>query len=137
MTRGGTPSSDANSGNNESNPLAFINPHDIQSIEVLKDASATAIYGSRGANGVVLITTRRGEPGADKVRFTANFSFSRIANRVDVLDAYQYALYRNEQVENSYKYHGKHTLLCLIRESGRIAIPTSLKVSTILHRKIF
>lgn len=104
---GGTPSSDANSGNNESNPLAFINPHDIQSIEVLKDASATAIYGSRGANGVVLITTRRGEPGADKVRFTANFSFSRIANRVDVLDAYQYALYRNEQVENSYKYHGK------------------------------
>lgn len=72
---GGTPSSDANSGNNESNPLAFINPHDIQSIEVLKDASATAIYGSRGANGVVLITTRRGEPGADKVRFTANFSF--------------------------------------------------------------
>ena len=64
MTRGGTPSSDAHSGNNESNPLAFINPHDIQSIEVLKDASATAIYGSRGANGVVLITTRRGEPGA-------------------------------------------------------------------------
>lgn len=105
---GSTPSSDANSNsNNTSNPLSFINPHDIQSIEVLKDASATAIYGSRGANGVVIVTTKRGAEGYDQVEFSANFSFSRIANKVKVLDAHTYALYQNEQDINSYKYDGK------------------------------
>lgn len=93
--------------NNSSNPLAFINPHDIESIEVLKDASATAIYGSRGANGVVIITTKRGEKGFDKIEFSANFSFSRIANKVETLSPYQYALYRNEQDENGAKYNNK------------------------------
>jgi len=51
-----------------SNPLNFINPNDIASIEVLKDASATAIYGSRGANGVIIITTRRGTTGQPTLR---------------------------------------------------------------------
>lgn len=96
----------ANSGSNQSNnPLSFINPHDIQSIEVLKDASATAIYGSRGANGVVIITTKRGDSGYDQVEFSASFSFSRIANRVKVLDAYTYANYINEGRSNSYNYY--------------------------------
>ncbi|MDO4181431.1 MAG: TonB-dependent receptor, partial [Bacteroidales bacterium] len=105
---GSTPSSDANANSNQSsNPLSFINPHDIQSIEVLKDASATAIYGSRGANGVVIVTTKRGEAGFDQVEFSANFSYSRIANRVKVLDAYTYAQYQNEQTLNSYKYSGR------------------------------
>lgn len=95
---GSTPASDANQNNNNtSNPLSFINPHDIQSIEVLKDASATAIYGSRGANGVVIITTKRGEAGYEQVEFSSNFSFSRIANKVKVLDAATYASYINEQ----------------------------------------
>ncbi len=105
---GGTPSSDANSNNNQtSNPLSFINPHDIQSIEVLKDASATAIYGSRGANGVVLITTKRGEQGKDKVQFSSNFSYSAIAKKVKMLDAETYANYINEETINSYNYQGK------------------------------
>lgn len=105
---GSTPTSEANNNSNQtSNPLSFINPHDIQSIEVLKDASATAIYGSRGANGVVIVTTKRGESGNDQVEFSANFSFSRIANRVKVLDAYTYAQYQNEEVLNDYKYSGK------------------------------
>lgn len=93
--------------NNSSNPLSFINPHDIESIEVLKDASATAIYGSRGANGVIIITTKRGEKGYDKVEFSANFSFSKIANKVETLSPYQYALYQNEQDENGAKYNNK------------------------------
>ena len=104
---GDTPASDTNNSQNKSNPLAFINPHDIQSIDVLKDASATAIYGSRGANGVVIITTKRGEKGNEKVEFSANFTFSKIAKRMDVLDAFTYANYQNEQVLNDYKYSNK------------------------------
>lgn len=64
-----------------SNPLANINPNDIESIEVLKDASSTAIYGSRGANGVVLITTKRGKEGKNNITFSSNFSFSNIAHK--------------------------------------------------------
>lgn len=105
---GSTPSSEVNNNNNNSsNPLAFINPHDIESIEVLKDASATAIYGSRGANGVIIITTKRGESGYEKIEFSANFSTSRISNKVNVLNAYQYTQYLNEQDINSYMYDGK------------------------------
>lgn len=104
---GSTPASDTNSSQNKANPLAFINPHDIQSIEVLKDASATAIYGSRGANGVVIITTKRGEKGHEKVEFSANFTFSKIARRVKVLDAFTYANYQNEEVLNDYTYSNK------------------------------
>ena len=62
----GTPSSSANEGNNQfTSPLNMINPNDIEKIEVLKDASATAIYGSRGANGVVIITTKKGQQNDD------------------------------------------------------------------------
>lgn len=103
----GTPSSDANSNNNQSaNPLALINPHNIESIEVLKDASATAIYGSRGANGVIIITTKRGSAGNDKIEVSANFSVSEIGKRVEMLDAYQYSSYINEQTLNDAQYLG-------------------------------
>ena len=104
---GDTPESETNNSTNKNNPLSFINPHDIQSIEVLKDASATAIYGARGANGVVIITTKRGEIGKDQIEFSANIGYSKIARRVDVLDPYTYSLYQNEQVINDYKYKNK------------------------------
>lgn len=109
FTTGGDPSrSETNDGNNASNPLALINPHDIESIEILKDASATAIYGSRGANGVVLITTKRGQnTGYEQVVVSTNFSMSRISNRVNSLDSYRYALYRNEQLENGAIYNNR------------------------------
>lgn len=84
-----------------SNPLANINPNDIESIEILKDASSTAIYGSRGANGVVIITTKRGNSGKSNVTFSSNFSFSKIAKKIDVLDPVTYARYINEQTLNS------------------------------------
>ncbi len=88
------------------NALSFINPHDIASIEVLKDASATAIYGSRGANGVVIITTKQGEKGKPKIEFTTNISISSLRKKVEVLDAYHYARYRNEQQDNGAFYDG-------------------------------
>jgi len=69
----------------------FINPSDVESIEVLKDASATAIYGARGANGVILITTKKGEKGATKINFTASFGVQNLTGKLDVADAKQFA----------------------------------------------
>ncbi len=77
-------------GNPGSNPLNFINPSDIVSIDILKDASATAIYGSRGAYGVVLITTKRGKSGEPKVDVNMSIGQASIMNRIEVLDAAQF-----------------------------------------------
>ena len=101
----GTPSSDANGSNGpKTNPLSMINPNDIEKIEVLKDASATAIYGSRGANGVVIITTKKGQAGRPKVEVNMSWSFQHIGKRVNMLDPYTYALYQNEAAANSRYY---------------------------------
>jgi|AntAceMinimDraft_5_1070358.scaffolds.fasta_scaffold06797_1 iron complex outermembrane receptor protein len=67
------------------NPLNFLNPDDIASIDVLKDASATAIYGSRGSNGVVIITTKTGSSKETKVDYTTFVGFSTVANRINIL----------------------------------------------------
>lgn len=74
----------------DANPLNFINPNDIASIDILKDASATAIYGSRGANGVVIITTKRGLTGQPRIDVNASAGISRILKRFDVLDGNEY-----------------------------------------------
>lgn len=72
------------------NPLNFINPNDIASIDVLKDASATAVYGSRAAYGVVLITTKKGQSGAPKIEFSVSTGFSKVAKKLKVLNASQF-----------------------------------------------
>ena len=74
----------------DSNPLNFLNPNDIASVDVLKDASATAIYGSRAAYGVVLITTKRGKSGQARVDVGVASGFSTIMRRLEVLNASQY-----------------------------------------------
>ena len=103
----GVPASGANEGQNQSqNPLSMLNPNDIEKIEVLKDASATAIYGSRGANGVVIITTRKGQQGKPKVELNIRAGVQQIARKVQMLDAYHYALYQNEAASNSRTYEG-------------------------------
>lgn len=76
--------------NNPRNPLNSLNPDDIQSIEVLKDASATAIYGSRGANGVILVTTKNGREGKLKVTYNGYYGTQSVANQLDVLSATEY-----------------------------------------------
>jgi TonB-linked SusC/RagA family outer membrane protein len=78
------------------NALSTINPADIESIEVLKDASATAIYGSRGANGVILITTKKGKRGADLVTYSASFGWSEVSKKLDLLNAKEWAELRND-----------------------------------------
>lgn len=85
-----------NSGQEAQNGLTGINPRDIESIEVLKDASATAIYGSRGANGVVLITTKKGEKGNVKIKAFHTASIRNIRKKYDMLDGVGYAEYQNE-----------------------------------------
>ncbi|MGM0506910.1 MAG: SusC/RagA family TonB-linked outer membrane protein [Bacteroidota bacterium] len=70
--------------------LMDLNPSDIESIEVLKDASATAIYGSRGSNGVILVTTRRGSPGETLIEYSGQVGFQEVTNTVDMMDAEQY-----------------------------------------------
>lgn len=90
------------------NPLSSLSPSDIESVEVLKDASATAIYGSRGANGVVIITTKKGKGDKTNVEFRSTFSTSSPVKKIDVLSAAEYAEYRNELVINGYLYDGKN-----------------------------
>ncbi len=77
----------SNPGNN---PLNFINPADIASIDVLKDASATAIYGSRAAYGVVLITTKKGRAGEPRIEISSSVGFSKLLNKIEVLNAAQF-----------------------------------------------
>ncbi len=91
-------STDANEIQAPQNGLTGLNPRDIESIEILKDASATAIYGSRGANGVVLVTTKQGQKGDGKAKINAygSVEFSMISKKLDVLDGVGYAKYRNE-----------------------------------------
>ena len=87
----------SNSGGvNEVSPLSTINPSDIESVEVLKDASATAIYGSRGANGVVLITTKRGQSGSTRVMYDGYYGIQEVTKTIDVLSASEFAQLENE-----------------------------------------
>lgn len=81
---------DVGGGSPSGNPLNFINPADIASMEVLKDASAAAIFGSRGANGVVLITTKRGLSGAPRIEANVSFGTSKILKQLEVLNGDQY-----------------------------------------------
>ena len=90
-----------NGGQETQNGLNGINPRDIESIQVLKDASATAIYGSRGANGVVMITTKKGKSGKVKVSAFLTSSVRSINNKYNVLDGFGYASYVNEIRENN------------------------------------
>jgi TonB-linked outer membrane protein, SusC/RagA family len=78
------------------NPLSTISPQDIESIEILKDASATAIYGSRGANGVILVTTKKGKEGAARINYTATMGVQKVGNRLKLLNAQDYKRILNE-----------------------------------------
>ncbi|MBO0936676.1 TonB-dependent receptor [Fibrella sp. HMF5335] len=81
---------DNSSTGGATNPLNFLNPQDIEAIDVLKDASATAIYGARGANGVVLITTKKGKAGASSINLSANVGISNLTRPLAVFSADEY-----------------------------------------------
>jgi len=81
--------------------LSALNPDDIETIEILKDAAATAIYGARGANGVVLITTKSGKSGQDKISFNASYGIQHVTRKLDVMNALEYAELVNDAYTNS------------------------------------
>ena len=81
------------------NPLNTINPYDIESIEILKDASATSIYGARAANGVVIVTTKKGKQGKPRITYNFNQSYQEIAKKLEMLNATEYM-----QNSNTYLY---------------------------------
>ena len=83
------------------NPFSYINPADIESIEILKDADATAIYGSRGANGVILITTKKGRSGSTKADINIQSGWGKVAKKMKVLDTRQYLDMRREALKNN------------------------------------
>lgn len=92
-------------GDQFSNAIDFINPNDIVSVEVLKDASSTAIYGARGANGVILVTTRKGKAGESRITYDSQFSVNTIGpNKPQVLNAKQYLAVEDLSYANIQKY---------------------------------
>ncbi len=102
-----TPNSMGASSDNNYSPLVAINPADIEAIEILKDASATAIYGSRGANGVVLITTKGGKNKASEISFSSSLSVSNATKHIDVLSPQEYAEFRNDWETANAKINGE------------------------------
>lgn len=99
-----------NTGSNtESNPLATLNPNDIESINVLKDASAAAIYGARAANGVVIITTKRGKAGQTKVTYDVYTTIAQNRGTFDVLNTEQYIEYQGLLGTDLSQYSGNPT----------------------------
>ncbi|MBB4078372.1 TonB-linked SusC/RagA family outer membrane protein [Lewinella aquimaris] len=93
-------------GGQGTNALADINPADIESMEVLKDASTTAIYGSRAANGVVLITTKSGKSGKTKINFNSSYGFNELPNTIDVVDGATYNDYLGELFGRTANFFG-------------------------------
>jgi TonB-linked SusC/RagA family outer membrane protein len=86
------------------NPLSLINPSDIESIEVLKDVSATAIYGSRGANGVILVTTKKGQRGGNSVHYQYSIGWDTPAKKLDLMNATQWAQLQKDYFHNRNNY---------------------------------
>lgn len=97
-------------------PLSTINPADIVSMEILKDASATAIYGAQGANGVILITTKRGKAGDAKITYDGMFAVSQQTKRIDMMNLRDYADYYNDllsigEVSDANPYYADPSIL--------------------------
>ena len=82
--------------------ISSINPSDIQSIEVLKDAASAAIYGSRGSNGVVIVTTKRGKSGKPTVTFNGSIGFSQPEKKLDIMNATEWMEFKMRWVDRSY-----------------------------------
>jgi TonB-linked SusC/RagA family outer membrane protein len=89
---------------NGSSPIDYINPNDIASIEVLKDASATAIYGARGANGVILVSTKRGSTTGGSITYDGNFSIGVLPKKIPLLNSQEFLALEDLAYQNAQKY---------------------------------
>ena len=105
-----------------SNPLTLINPNDIDSFTILKDASATAIYGSRASNGVIIVTTKKGVSGAPKFTFSSNITIGKVNNPVDMMTGTQFTSFMQ-------KYHPDYTNLLGVPDgSGALDNPATPQI---------
>jgi TonB-linked SusC/RagA family outer membrane protein len=93
---GSASQTNAGPGSQSESPLSSINPEDIESIEILKDASSTAIYGSRGANGVILITTKKGKEGKAQLTYSSSIGVGVLSRNIDILSPQEYVDFWNE-----------------------------------------
>jgi TonB-linked SusC/RagA family outer membrane protein len=116
----------SNDFNSTFNPLSSINPNDIESIEILKDASAAAIYGSRGSNGVVLVTTKHGKAGKTTVQLDTYYGVQQVASKIDMLNAREYAEYNTEARNNAW-----------IDKGGKASDPNSLRPAALQIPEMF
>ena len=105
-----------------------VNPQDIQSLEVLKDGAAAAIYGSVAANGVVLVTTKSGSKGDTKVDFSTYVSWTQIANKMEFLNADEYKQVHRQMYENWNGHVGKH--MDIYDESSKLSLPDYITKNT-------
>ncbi|WP_062126354.1 SusC/RagA family TonB-linked outer membrane protein [Geofilum rubicundum] len=90
---------DGSTNSSSDNPLASINPADIVSMDVLKDASATAIYGSRGSNGVIMVTTKRGQAGEARATYDGYVGLQQMPTQLDLLNLQEYAMHKNARAD--------------------------------------
>lgn len=90
---------DSTSDDETSNPLSSINPSDIVSMDVLKDASATAIYGARASNGVIMLTTRRGQAGIATITYDSYYGWQSMPKQLDMMNLQEYAIHHNARAE--------------------------------------
>lgn len=113
-------------------PLSTVNPADIESMEILKDASATAIYGSRGANGVVLITTKSGKAGKAKIQINAEYGITAVPEFIDLQDANEYVLTRHEAITNG---NGVSTYSTAMLDSARAGLLTGTNWQDAIYKQ--
>ena len=113
-----------------SNPLSLINPNDIESFTVLKDASATAIYGSRASNGVIMITTKKGTSGAPEFNYSANVSFGKVGKKIDMMNGKEFTKFIQE-------YHPTYTNLLGIDDPSTTATDDLSTTDVIEGRILF
>ncbi len=116
----------ANNTAQQINPLSFLSPSDIESIEILKDASATAIYGSRGANGVIIVTTKRGSGLKTQFDVDVSYGIQEVSHRMEVMDAKSYAEYVAIARDNTWVYLG-----------GKASDPNSVRPTNVRVRDEF
>lgn len=120
------------------NAMSAINPNDIESIEILKDAVATSIYGARAANGVVIVTTKKGKAGRAKIELDAYYGQQQVIKKLDVLNAVQYAELINESRVNGFKDLGSPASPpATVKPIPDLANPAALGEGTNWQRHIF
>src|SRR5258706_11633958 len=124
---------DVGSSNAAANALASINPNDIESIDIAKDAAASAIYGSRAANRVVFITTKKGKQGKAKVTYDGWVGFSEVYGFPGLLNAQQYVDIKNEGLKNAGHYNASTNYFALT--NGPDGKPIDTKWQDIVYRK--